>query len=369
MIRYAAGNLLLADVDALVNTVNTVGVMGKGVALQFKEAFPANFLAYEEACKRGEAQIGKMFVTETGRLDGPRWIINFPTKKDWRHPSKLEYVRAGLVDLVNVVREREIRSIALPPLGCGHGGLDWSQVKQAIEAAMADLPEVEAVVFQPTDAYQATPKRSGVEELTPARAMLVDAIWRYSVLGLECTNLEVQKLAYFLQRILRGMHLEDPLRLTFVPNKYGPYADALRHMLDSLDGSYLHCQKRLHDAGPMDPIQIDLDRLPKVEEYIAGVLAQDHRAALERLDKLIDGFQSPYLMELLSSVDWLLDRREGDATDSQLLEAIAQWPGGKEAARRKARLFKAEAVGLAHERLRRDSHVLYGSKAKSAAHH
>jgi O-acetyl-ADP-ribose deacetylase (regulator of RNase III) len=153
MIRYAAGNLLLADVDALVNTVNTVGVMGKGVALQFKEAFPANFFAYEEACKRGEAQIGKMFVTETGRLDGPRWIINFPTKKDWRHPSKLEYVRAGLVDLVNVVREREIRSIALPPLGCGHGGLDWAQVKQAIEAAMADLPEVEAVVFQPTDAY------------------------------------------------------------------------------------------------------------------------------------------------------------------------------------------------------------------------
>lgn len=163
MIRYATGNLLLANVEALVNTVNTVGVMGKGVALQFKEAFPSNFHAYKEACKRGEVRIGTMFVTETGRLDGPRWIVNFPTKKDWRHPSKLEYVRAGLSDLVNVVRERKIRSIALPPLGCGHGGLDWRQVKQAIEGAMADLPEVDVVVYELTDAYQASPKRSGVE--------------------------------------------------------------------------------------------------------------------------------------------------------------------------------------------------------------
>ena len=361
MIRYATGNLLLANVDALVNTVNTVGVMGKGVALQFKEAFPANFHAYEEACKRGKVQIGRVFVTETGRLDGPRWIVNFPTKKDWRHPSKLEYVRAGLSDLVNVVRERKIHSIALPPLGCGHGGLDWLQVRQAIEGAMADLPDVDVVVYEPTDAYQASPKRVGVEELTPARAMLVDAIRRYGVLGLECTNLEVQKLAYFLQRILHGMRIDDPLRLTFLPNKYGPYADALRHMLDSLDGSYLHCQKRLHDAGPMDPIQIDLDRLPKVEDYVARVLAQEQRSALEQLDRVIDGFQSPYLMELLASVDWLLNQRGGDATDSQLLADIANWPGGIEAARRKARLFKEEAVTLARARLQRDSRVLYGS--------
>ncbi|HKI85547.1 MAG TPA: macro domain-containing protein [Thermoanaerobaculia bacterium] len=361
MIRYVTGNLILANVEALVNTVNTVGVMGKGVALQFKEAFPANCHAYQEACKRGEVQIGKMFVTEAGRLDGPRWIVNFPTKKDWRHPSRLEYVRAGLSDLVNVVRERKIRSIALPPLGCGHGGLDWLQVKQAIEGALADLPDVDVVVYEPTDAYQASPKRSGVEELTPARAMLVDAIRRYGVLGLECTNLEVQKLAYFLQRILNCMRIDDPLRLTFLPNKYGPYADALRHMLDSLDGSYLHCQKRLHDAGPMDPIQIDLDRLPTVEDYVARALTKEHRSALEQLDRLIDGFQSPYLMELLSSVDWLLNQRGGDATDGDLLAEIANWPGGKEAARRKARLFKDEAVMLARERLQRESRLLYGA--------
>ena len=359
MIRYATGNLLLADVEALVNTVNTVGVMGKGVALQFKDAFPQNFHAYEEACKRGDMQIGRMFVTETGRLDGPRWIINFPTKKEWRHPSKLEYIRAGLSDLVRVIRERGIKSIALPPLGCGYGGLDWTQVKQAIEAAFAELSDVDVLVYPPTDEYQATPKRSGMEELTPARAMLVDVIRRYSVLGFECTNLEVQKLAYFLQRILRGLALDDPLRLKFVPNKYGPYADALRHMLDGLDGSYLHCQKRLHDAGPLDPIQLDLDRLPKVEEYVSRGPGAVYHEALERLDKLIDGFQSPYLMELLSSVDWLLMERDGQATEQELMKAIAAWPGGQEAGRRKARLFKRDAVALALERLKRDADVLY----------
>lgn len=360
MIRYATGDLLLANVEALVNTVNTVGVMGKGVALQFKDAFPQNFHAYQAACKRGEVQIGKMFVTETGRFDGPRWIINFPTKKEWRHPSKLEYVRSGLSDLVQVVHDRGIKSIALPPLGCGYGGLDWTQVRQAIEEALVDLPDVEVVVFQPTDRYQATPKRSGVEELTPARAMLVDVIRRYSVLGFECTNLEVQKLAYFLQRILRGMGLDDPLRLKFGPNKYGPYADALRHMLDGLDGSYLHCQKRLHDAGPLDPIQLDLDRLPKVEEYVSSGPGAAYLGALERLDKLIDGFQSPYLMELLSSVDWLLAERDGRATAQELVAGIGAWPGGKEAGRRKARLFREDVVSLARERLNREADVLYG---------
>lgn len=173
MIRYTQGNVLLADVEALVNTVNTVGVMGKGVALQFKEAFPDNYAAYAEACKRNDVQIGRMFVTETRRLDKPRWIINFPTKKDWRHPSKLEYVRLGLTDLVRVIRERGMRSVALPPLGCGNGGLDWFQVKQAIEGALEDLTDVETLVYQPIEEYQSAPKRSGIEDLTPARAMIV----------------------------------------------------------------------------------------------------------------------------------------------------------------------------------------------------
>lgn len=156
MIRYVTGNLLVAHVEALVSAVNTVGVMGKGIALQFKETFPENFLAYEDACRCGAVAIGRMFVTETGRLDGPRWIINFPTKKDWRHASKLEYVRSGLIDLVRIIRERGMKSIALPALGCGQGGLDWAQVNHVIDGALADLSDVDVLVYRPKHENEAT---------------------------------------------------------------------------------------------------------------------------------------------------------------------------------------------------------------------
>jgi len=359
MIEYREGNLLVAHAQALVNTVNTVGVMGKGIALQFKEAFPENFRAYSVACKSGGVTIGAMFVTETRRLDDPRWIINFPTKKHWRDPSKLEYVEAGLKDLVRVVRERAIESMALPPLGCGHGGLDWALVRPLIVAAAEEIPNVRVDVYVPTAVYQASPKRQGVEELTLARAMMVDIIRRYSVLGFECTNLEVQKLAYFMQRIIEGLSLENPFKLNFKPNQYGPYADALRHMLDALDGSYLHCQKRLHDAGPLDPIQLDLGRLNRVKEYLSQAPLKEYRDALNQLDDLIDGFQSPFLIELLATVDWLAVRDRNAASADQIGSAMTRWPGGMNAGRRKAKLFDQKSIELAMRRLADHSGVLY----------
>ena len=149
MIELTTGNLLDADVEALVNTVNTVGVMGKGVALMFKEAFPENFKAYEAACKRKELRVGRMFVTERHQFIGPKFIINFPTKQHWRNPAKLEWVEAGLEDLKRVIVENGIRSIAIPPLGSGNGGLNWSDVRKKIEAALAALP-IRVVVYEPT---------------------------------------------------------------------------------------------------------------------------------------------------------------------------------------------------------------------------
>lgn len=157
MIRLTQGNLLQANVEALVNTVNTEGVMGKGIALQFKRAFPDNFAAYESACRRRHVEVGKMFVFEAAGVDGPRWIINFPTKKHWRQPSTMGYIRDGLADLVQVTQQLGIRSLAVPPLGCGLGGLDWPEVRTAIEAAMSKLPDVEVLVFEPTAPLQSTP--------------------------------------------------------------------------------------------------------------------------------------------------------------------------------------------------------------------
>jgi O-acetyl-ADP-ribose deacetylase (regulator of RNase III) len=166
--------------------------MGKGIALMFKEAFPENFHAYEEAVKRDQVQVGHMFVTESHNLDGPKWLINFPTKKHWRQPSKLEWIVEGLKDLRHVIEEKEIHSIALPPLGCGNGGLEWSEVRPEIECALAQIPNLDVWVFEPTPKYQNVAKRTGVTKLTPARVLVAEMVRRYWVLGIECTNLEVQ---------------------------------------------------------------------------------------------------------------------------------------------------------------------------------
>lgn len=147
MISYAHGNLLDTEAEALVNAVNTAGIMGKGIALMFKERLPENFVAYAEACKAGRVRTGSMFVTRVDEPRGARWIINFPTKQHWRNPSKLEWVRDGLADLREVVEERKIRSIALPRLGCGLGGLNWEDVRPLIESAIGDLDDVEIVVY------------------------------------------------------------------------------------------------------------------------------------------------------------------------------------------------------------------------------
>ena len=149
MIEYKQGDLLACGTEAVVNTVNCVGVMGRGLALQFKKQYPENFKRYEAACKRGDVVPGKMFVYETESLVNPRLIINFPTKRHWRGNSKLEDIEKGLIDLVDVARQYNIQSIAIPPLGCGLGGLEWADVKSRVESAFGQLNDIEVIVFEP----------------------------------------------------------------------------------------------------------------------------------------------------------------------------------------------------------------------------
>jgi O-acetyl-ADP-ribose deacetylase (regulator of RNase III) len=354
MIEFTQGNLLEAKTDALVNTVNTVGVMGKGIALMFKEAFPENFKAYEAACKRHEVQVGHMFVTERQQLMAPRWIINFPTKKHWRQPSQMSWIESGLADLVRVVRERNIRSIAIPPLGSGNGGLDWRDVRPRLIEALKTLDDVNIVVFEPTQEYQNVAKRTGVEKLTPARALVAELVRRYGVLGIECALLEIQKLAYFLERYIVKQGLPDALDLRFEADRYGPYATRLKYLLDGLDGSYLHCEKRLGDASPLDVIWFDEARRDKVNAYLTVAEVKPYRGALEETDKLIDGFQSPLGMELLATVDWLLQSGSA-ATVEGIKASLAQWPGGDKAGQRKLRLFDDRLIDLAIKQLHASS--------------
>jgi O-acetyl-ADP-ribose deacetylase (regulator of RNase III) len=351
MIQFLQGNLLDAPVEAVVNTVNTVGVMGKGIALMFKEAFPENFRAYDAACKRKQVKVGRMFVTQDAAFDGPRWIINFPTKQHWRQPSKLEWVVQGLEDLRRVVGEKGIRSIALPPLGCGNGGLDWNDVRPEIERALGQLQGVDVLVFEPTPKYQNVAKRTGVMKLTPARALISEMVRRYWVLGIDCTYLEVQKVAWFLERSIHELRAQDPLDLGFVADKYGPYSERLRHLLNALDGSYLHCDKRLSDAGPSDTIWFDEERRPLLDLYLKQEEARFLQPILDRTAERIDGFESPLGLELLATVDWLIEREGCNRTVSAIRDGLAHWSAGPSAAERKLRLFDDRLIGLALARL------------------
>lgn len=349
-IEFTRGNLLDSDAEALVNTVNTVGVMGKGVALMFKEAFPDNFTAYAEAAKADELEVGKMFVTRRDALLGPKWIINFPTKAHWRYPSRMQWVDAGLDDLKTVISEQGIRSIALPPLGAGNGGLDWEAVRSLMIEKLATLNGVRVIIFEPTRQYQNVAKHNGVEKLTPARAAIADLVRRYAVLGIECSLLEVQKLGYFLERFTRQLGLPT-FDFEFSANRYGPYSEKLRHMLNGLDGSYLHCDKRLADAGAFEPIRFDEARRDAVTLFMKTE-GKIHWPAVEATADLIDGFESPLGMELLSTVDWLVSEMGVSSDRAAIRAALASWPGGDNSAERKLQLFEDRIVDIALEALR-----------------
>lgn len=351
MIHFTSGNLLDAKTEAIINTVNTVGVMGKGIALMFKERFPENFAAYAAACKVGEVRVGEMFVTPGVELSGPRWIINFPTKKHWRNPTQLEWVKDGLMDLKSFLIEKEVKSVAVPPLGCGNGGLDWRVVRPLIEVALSELDGVEVYIYEPTKRYQNVAKKQGVEKLTVPRALIAEMVRRYELLGFDCSLLEIQKIAWFLERIINHLGLKNPLDLRFEANRYGPYANRLEHLLDNLDGSYLNCDKRLSDATAEDTIRFNYDKRDRIETFFSSSEAKPYMKVIEATDKLIDGFQSPAGMEALATVDWLLSQSKVKPTLEAVKHGIREWPAGRQHAKRKEKLFSDKLLTVTLERL------------------
>lgn len=338
MIEFTSGDILKCEADALVNTVNCVGVMGRGIALQFKNAFPENFKAYEAACKRVAVQPGRMFVFETGQLKPPHFIVNFPTKRHWRGKSRIEDIEAGLVDLVRVIREKGIRSIAVPPLGSGLGGLDWNEVRPRIEQALAPLQDVKIIVFEPNGA-PATDKMAHLREvprMTAGRAALVELIHRYlgGLLDPFVTLLEVHKLMYFMQEA------GEPLRLNYVKAPYGPYAENLRHVLRAVEG---HLIDGYADGG--DAPDKPLTLVPGAIQEASAFLDQhtDSRERFERVTRLVEGFESPYGLELLSTVHWVMSH-EGVSQLDDVATRIHAWNPRK-------RQFTRRQIAIAADRL------------------
>lgn len=348
MIRYVTGNLLEAHTEALVNTVNTVGVMGKGIALQFKEDFPDNYKAYQSAVKRGEVRIGSMFVTKAGNLNGLHYIVNFPTKEHWRNPSRIEYVEKGLIALRKTIQELSIKSIAVPPLGCGNGGLNWNDVRPLIEQYLGDLP-VEVIVYEPNAAVLQRLQKEDenrVVKLSPAKAMLLYLLFDYTRLGESVCEFSAQKLGYFLQRL--G---ETQLKLDFQKHFYGPYSNQMAHLLYSLRGAYITGMEQRKNR-PFDELGLRMDRKAELDKYIENELPASERKRLHQVLQLVEGFQSPFGLEVLSTIDYLI--AEGKGFDTAAIRAgLDAWSA------RKARQIKDYHIERAVVRLRENAAVLY----------
>ena len=336
MIEFRTGNIMSADVEALVNTVNCVGIMGRGIALQFKNGFPENFKAYKLACAREEVQPGTMFVFETGALTNPKFIINFPTKRHWRGKSRIGDIDSGLKSLVEVIRDHGIRSIAIPPLGCGLGGLNWSDVRPRIESTLRDITDLRVIVYEPSGA-PVTTKASDVPNMTPGRAALVALMHRY--LGGQMdpfvTMLEVHKLMYFMQEA------GEPLRLKYVKATYGPYAENLRHVFKAIEG---HLVSGYADGGDAPDKAIEL--VPGAVRD-AQLFLKDSKETVDRFERvaqLVDGFETPLGLELLSTVHWVATRE--NATSVQDAEAkVYAWNNQK-------KRLSRDQIGIALETLR-----------------
>lgn len=333
MIELASGDILNADAEALVNTVNTVGVMGKGIALQFRQAFPENYKVYRRACEQKEIRIGQMFVFHLGRMANPRLIINFPTKRHWKQKARMEDIEAGLVALAEVIEKEKIHSIAVPPLGCGSGGLGWEDVRPRIENALSRISRARILLYQPEGAPPAQEMMVATmrPNMTAGRAALISLMRNYVVPGYQLTLLEIQKLAYLLQAA------GEPLRLNFTKSKFGPYAQTLEHVLQRIEG---HFVRGYGDRSRRVSIVLLPGAAEAAEAYLEN--SPQTRERLERVTKLIEGFETPYGMELLATVHWSAEENPRAGTDLPIaISAVQKW------SERKRRTFTPHHVEVA----------------------
>ncbi|MCD0489722.1 macro domain-containing protein [Pedobacter sp. MC2016-14] len=339
--RFLKGNLLTAKVQALVNTVNTVGVMGKGIALQFKEQFPENYRLYVAACKKKEFNIGDLLVVKEVTMQGDQLIINFPTKTEWFKKSQYDFIEKGLQRLAEVIVDYKISSIAIPPLGCGNGGLKWEKVKPMIEQHLGHLSDVDIQIFEPNEAVKELLKQEENKDvkLTSARAMLLYAMFYYDSLGENTSLFVANKLAYFLQRLGE----KSLNKLKFTASHYGPYSVGVEHVVHALNGKYIKGLEQM-SAKAFEPLDLQYDKLDELKNYVKKEFTAEQKTRLANLVKLIDGFESALSLEILATVDFV--KKENPGIDRQgIVEKIAKW------SERKQKLFKPRYIDIADQQL------------------
>lgn len=322
MIQYVIGNLLESHADALVNTVNTVGVMGKGIALQFKNEFGNNYKVYRKAFKDGELAIGRLIITEEeSLLYGKKQIINLPTKTDWRKPSEYSYIEAGLKELAREIKEKNIKSVAIPPLGAGNGGVDWERVKKLIELNLNGL-ESDIYIYQPNNAVAEVLKKERVK-LTPARAMLLSVLFELVKNGEFVSEFAAEKVAYFLQRF-GG---QEVFKLDFKQNFYGPYSGKVKRVLLYLNGSYISGYSAM-DKKPFEELGIMMDAEADVNVYLNQPENLKYAEIVKNTKQFLSGFYSSFGLELLSTIDFLSIENRTKSFEI-LTEKLESWSNRK----------------------------------------
>jgi O-acetyl-ADP-ribose deacetylase (regulator of RNase III) len=322
MIQYKIGNLLDSDAEALVNTVNTDGIMGKGIALQFKNTFPANYKIYVKACAKQEIGIGKLLVTvDTSLLTGEKIIINFPTKTSWRKPSEYSYIEAGMLDLTKIIKSKGIKSIAIPPLGAGNGGLEWNKVKMILEKHLTEL-QCDIRIYQPNAAMQEVLKKERVK-LTPARAMLLSVLFELVRNGEFVSEFTAEKIAYFLQRF----GASDVFKLDFQPNFYGPYSGKVKHVLYYLNGSYVMGYSS-KDKKPFEELGLVEDAESDVIDFLNKKENAPYKSIVEKTKEFLSGFYSTFGLELLSTTDFIIANKKGNTVE-EIAAHLGQWSDRK----------------------------------------
>ena len=322
MIHYKTGNLLDSKAEALVNTVNRVGVMGKGIALQFKNMFPNNFKIYAKACKDKELKVGTLLVTEEeSLLSGKKIIVNFPTKTSWRLPSEYIFIEKGIDELVKVIKDKNIKSIAIPPLGAGNGGLDWNKVKPILEKNLKDL-DSEIYIYEPNAAIQEALKKERVK-LTPARAMLLSILYELVRNGEFVSEFSAEKIAYFLQRF----GAKDLFKLEYKPNFYGPYSGKVKHVLYHLNGSYIMGYSS-KDKKPFEELGIIKDAEQEIDKYLNEQQNKQYKEIVEKTKDFLSGFYSPFGLELLSTIDFIREEKKV-FTEEEIIKELEDWSDRK----------------------------------------
>jgi O-acetyl-ADP-ribose deacetylase (regulator of RNase III) len=322
MIHYKTGNLFDSEAEALVNTVNTVGVMGKGIALQFKNMFPHNYKTYSNACKNNELKVGQLLVTEEATLlTGKKIIVNFPTKTNWRFPSEYKYIEDGLVELIKVIKVKNIKSIAIPPLGAGNGGLNWNKVKQILENSLSNI-DCEIFIYEPNTTIKEVLKKERVK-LTPARAMLLSVLYELVRNGEFVSEFAAEKVAYFLQRF----GAKETFKLEFQPNFYGPYSGKVKHVLYYLNGSYIMGYSS-KDKKPFEELGIVRDAEKEVNDFLNKPENSEHKAIVEKTKKFLTGFYSPFGLELLSTIDFIITEKNVEMQED-ITKELKNWSNRK----------------------------------------